>query len=693
MAVTVVLILLSGAWGAGVLDELDLAGYEDPASESAVTDRLTVQAFGKQTPDVVVVYTAPEGKTLDDIRPQVLQRLAAVPGDRLAKPIESYWTAGGLRQAAMVSADRRRAIAGISSNGSMSDQLAHYAELRAALVVPGVDTEFAGFIPVIDAFNQRSLTSVVIAESVAIPLMLLLLVVVFGGLVAASVPVVVGGLAMIGALGALRALSMVTGVSAFALNIASILGLGLAIDYGLFMVSRFREELRDGRTPVVAAQRATHTAGRTIAFSALLLVCAFAGTLVFPPSMLRSLGFGAIAAIAIAAFVSVTALPAALSMMGERINALPWRRGAARRGEERAERRWAALATAVMRRPVVVAVAVAGLLLALSTPFLGVRMGGINPDVLPADDAVRVAQAELSAGFPNASEGATVLIRGVDGGAPPAAAVSWLAGEVQRTEGVRVVVRLAEQGDAVLLRALSTSPDFSTGAEDMVAAVRAIPVPEGMTVQVGGMNALRADSNESIVAAVPLALAIVIAATLLVMTIAFRSILLPLKAVLMAAVSLSATFGVLTWIFVDGNGASLLGAEPGPLPTPALIVVVVAVFGLSTDYEVFLMSRMIEAHERGADTEAAVREGVAKTGRIITTAAALFVIVTGAAALSEVTLIKVAALGMALAILIDATVVRMLLVPALVRLMGAANWWSPFARNPAGPRTSPTSSE
>ncbi|MEV0358073.1 MMPL family transporter [Nocardia sp. NPDC050697] len=683
-----VLILLAGAWGAGVVDRLDLAGYEDPASESAVTDRLVAAAFGKQTPDVVAIYTAPEGKTLDDIRPQVLPRFDAVPGELLAKPIESYWTAGGLRQAAMISADRRHAIAGVSLNGSMSDQLKNYAELRATLTVPGVGTEFAGFIPVLDAFNQKSLISVVIAESVAIPLMLILLVVVFGGFVAASVPVVVGGLAMIGALGALRALSTVTGVSAFAVNIASILGLGLAIDYGLFMVSRFREELRAGRTPAAAAAHSVRTAGRTIAFSALLLVCAFAGTMVFPPSMLRSLGFGAIAAIVIAAFVSVTALPAALSMMGERINALPWRHGAVRRGEERAERRWAGLATSVMRRPVLVTVLVAGLLLVLSAPFLGVRMGGITPNVLPADDSVRVAQAHLSAEFPNASEGATVLVRGADGAAPAADAVSRVAGEIQRVDGVRTVVRLAEERDGVLLRALSTSPDFTPGAEEMVAAIRALPVPAGATVQVGGMNALRADSNASMVGAVPLALTIVIAATLLVMTVAFRSIVLPLKAVAMAVISLTATFGVLTWIFVDGHGAGLLGAEPAPLPTPALIVVVVAVFGLSTDYEVFLMSRMLEARERGAETEEAVREGVSKTGRIITTAAALFVIVTGAAALSDVTLIKVAALGMALAILIDATVVRMLLVPALVTLMGAANWWSPFPRTapPTGAR-------
>ncbi|WP_054813561.1 MMPL family transporter [Nocardia arizonensis] len=678
--VTVVVILLSGLWGLGVLDRLNLAGYEDPASQSAHADELTAKAFGRQTPDVVAIYTAPEGRTIDDIRPQVLERLGAIDEDVLAKPVESYWSATGVRQLAMVSTDRRTALAAISLDGSMSDQLKVYHDLRSAVTVAGVDTRFAGLIPVVDAYNEKSKKSVVIAESVAIPLMLALLVIVFGGFVAASVPVIVGGLAMIGALGALRALSMVTDVSAFALNIASILGLGLAIDYGLFMVSRFREELGAGHTPVEAAQRAVRTAGRTIAFSGVLLICAFAGTMVFPPSMLRSLGFGAIAAIVIAAAVSVTALPAALSLLGERINALPWRRGAAQRGEARARTRWADLANWVMRRPVAVTLAIVVALLALSAPFLGIGLGGINPNVLPADDPVRVAQQHLAADFPNAAEGATILVRGDGGTAPASASVSQIVAAAQQTDGVRTVVRLGEDKDLVLLRALLTSPDFSPGSEDAVGALREIAAPPGTSVLVGGVNAIRADSSDSILDAIPLALTIVVVATLVVMAVAFRSIVLPIKAVVMAVVSLTATFGVLTWIFVDGHGASVFGAEAAPLPTPALIVVVVAVFGLSTDYEVFLMSRMIEARDRGASTEEAVREGVSKTGRIITTAAVLFMIVTAAAALSDVTLIKVAALGMTLAILIDATVVRMLLVPALVTLMGEANWWTPFGR-------------
>ncbi|WP_082393036.1 MMPL family transporter [Nocardia arizonensis] len=683
IAVSVVVVLLGGLWGAGVMDKLNLAGYDDPDSTSAQAERLIDGAFGRQTPDIVVIYTAPAGKTLDDIGPQVRARLDELPADRLAEPVESYWTAGGTRRLALVSTDHTKALAAVTLAGSPSERLSDYADLAEALTPPGIETQFSGLSALTDAYNEKSKEGVIIAESVAIPLMLILLVVIFGGVVAASVPVVVGGLAIVGSLGALRVVSLFTDVSAFALNTASIIGLGLAIDYGLFIVSRFREELEEeGRTPVEAAQQAVLTAGRTIAFSGLLLVCAFAGTMVFPISMLRSLGYGAMAAIAIAAVLSLTAVPAALAILGPRINALPWRRGAVQRGEERARRIWSDLATRVMRRPIAVTAVIVLALLALSAPLLGLRMGGINPNILPADDPVRVAQATMSAQFPNATDGASLLIRGQNGAAPSSDAVARVVSAAQNTDGVRLVVRLGEHEDMVLVRALLTAPDFSAGSEETVRSLEDIPSPDGTTVLVGGMNALRADSYDAILDAIPTALAVVVIAILLVMLIGFRSVVLPIKAVIMAALSLAATFGVLTWIFVDGHGAGLFGAEAGPLPLPALVVVVVAVFGLSTDYEVFLMSRMVEAREEGADTEEAVRVGVSRTGRVITTAASLFVIVTGAAALSDVTLVKVAALGMAIAILIDATVVRMFLVPAIVKLMGAANWWTPFRRSP-----------
>jgi uncharacterized membrane protein YdfJ with MMPL/SSD domain len=294
---------------------------------------------------------------------------------------------------------------------------------------------------------------------------------------------------------------------------------------------------------------------------------------------------------------------------------------------------------------------------------------------------VRATQELITADFPLVNNGATIVILG-DAGPPAQAAVASFAAIAQTAEGVTRVDPLASAGDMTILHAVLSSDDFTNEARDSVAALRALPPPPGVTVLIGGENAVRADSNTAVLDGLPLMLAIMVAATLVLMLLAFRSVLLPVKAVAMAALSLTATLGVLTWIFVDGHGAGLLGVDPRPLPAAAIIMVIAVIFGLSTDYEVFLVARMVEAHDNGADTVESVREGLASTGRVITAAALLLVIVTGAAGLSEVALMKIAGIGMAFAIILDASIVRMLLVPALVTLMGPANWWMPwrFAR-------------
>ena len=695
LALVVPLVLLSGVWGIGVLDRLNLAGYTDPGSESARADELTQATFGRLAPDILVLYTAPDGQTVDDIGPQVVAQLAAVDPTVLARPIESYWTSNPLLRQALVAADRSMALAVVTLDGTDTERLRHYADLVPQLTVTGVDTQFAGYSAVTAAFNEESKTDVAIAEAIAIPLTLVLLVVIFGGLVAAPIPVIVGVLTVFSALGVLHAISIVSDVSAFALNVTTLLGLGLAIDYGLFMVSRFREELPEFG-PAGAAARTVQTSGRTIAFSALLMTCAFAGALAAPISMLRSLGFGAIAAVVLAAFLSLTAVPAALTLLGPRIDALPWRRGAVQRGEARARRLWGSVADRVLRRPVVVAVSILALLALLSAPALGIQTTGIDVHGLPPDNPTRIAQEHVTTHFPNATNGATLVVHGADGAAPPPESVARVMAQAQQVDGVRLVVQLDARDDVVLLHAALTSGDFTDDAWSTVDRLRTIADPPGATVLVGGENALGADTNAAILHSIPLMLTVMVGATLVVMFFGFRSIVLPLKAVAMAAISLTATLGVLTWVFQEGHGAGLFGAEPQALPLPALVVVVGAVFGLSTDYEVFLMSRMVEAHDDGASTHEAIRTGIARTGRVITAAAMLLIIVTGATALSDVSLIKIGGIGMAIAILIDATVVRMLLVPALVKLMGRANWWvpRPLARHhrsgtPASARTGP----
>ena len=678
--VTVGAVLASGLWGLGVFDRLNLAGYADPTSESAQADQLVDQHLGRRTPDIVVVYTAPDGQTVETIRPQVTERLAAVDKSLLAKPIDSFWTSPPEQALRLVSPDHRKALAVLTLQGDDSQRLKTFNDLSPGLQIPGVQTDFSGQSATTGAYNTESKGDLARAEAIAIPLTLALLVVIFGGFVAAAIPVCVGGLAVFGSLGALHALSMVTDVSAFALNTASILGLGMAIDYGLLTVSRFREELGRGLEPVDAARRTIATAGRTVLFSALLLAVGLAGMSVFRLSMVRSVGFGAIAAVGIAALLSLAAVPALLTILGHRVGALPWRRGAAQRGEARAYRFWSAIATKVTQRPILVAVPIVAGLALISAPIRDIAFGGLDIHDLPKNNTVRSTQEMITAEFPLVNNGATIVIKG-DNGPPAAPAVAQFAADAKSAEGVTRVDPLASGDDMTILHAVLSSDDFSNEARDSIAALRAIPPPPKTAVLIGGENAVRADSNTAVLDGLPFMLSIMIIATLVLMLIAFRSVVLPIKAVVMAALSLTATLGVLTWIFVDGHGAGLLGVEPRPLPAAAIVMVIAVIFGLSTDYEVFLVARMVETHETGANTVESVREGLASTGRVITAAASLLVIVTGAAGLSQVALMKIAGVGMAFAIILDATIVRMLLVPALVTLMGPVNWWIPrFAR-------------
>jgi len=495
--------------------------------------------------------------------------------------------------------------------------------------------------------------------------------------VAAAVPVFVGGLAVLSSLGILRLLTEVTEVSSFALNVASLIGLGLAIDYGLFIVSRFREELAAGASTADAARRTVLTAGRTVMFSGLLLVCAFAGMLVFPQAVIRSLGFGAIAAVTGAAVLSLTVVPALLAILGNRIDALSWRKGAARRGEERARRFWGGVVVRVMRRPAVVAVGIIARLLVLAAPLTKATLGEITYTALPADDPARIATETLATEFPSTGEGATLILKGPDGATAAPGDLAKVVAAARQVDGIGQVVVLATENDVTAIQALYAQGVEGAAAGDAVTGLRAIDPPAGTELLVGGGRATVDDGNAAIVRWLPAMLAIMVGSTLVLMFLAFGSVVLPIKAVAMAGLSLAATFGVLTWVFQEGHGAHLLGVTPAPLEATFVVLILAVVFGLSTDYEVFLMSRMVEARADGASTEKAVQIGAERTGRVVTAAAMLLIVVTGAFTVSGLSIMRFLGVGMILALIIDATVVRMLLVPSLVKLMGEANWWAP----------------
>lgn len=684
LAGAVVIALLCGLFATGLASKVSAAGFQDPGGESSAVDQWVKDKLGPQNPDVIAIYTAPEGKTLADIGPQVQEAVSRIDPALLDRPVETYW--GSARPQYLHSPDGRQALAVVFAAGDDNHRIAVYPEIAASLRVAGLQTQLTGYSALADEISNQSRRDLVVAEAISIPLTAVVLVLVFGGIVAALLPVAVGTLAVIGALGAVGLIAHFTEVSVFAMNVVSLLGLGLAIDYGLFVVGRFREELGAGRPVDEAVTRALLTAGRTVLFSALLLMCAFAGTFVFPQAVLRSLGFGAMAAVALAALLSISALPAALMLLGPRIRKWSWREDAYERAEERAQRFWGRVVTAVMRRPGAVAIAVGALLLVLAAPLTGVRLGDVDHTALPAGNETRVAVEELSARFPAANSGATVLLRASDGSAPTPAAISTALRELGATKGVRQAIHVGTRDDAAVIHAALAAPDRSPAAQDIVESIRDLRL-DGLTLSVGGESAATVDSVTAVLSAMPWMIVVMVAATLLVLLLAFRSIVLPLKAVLMAFLSLAATFGVLTWIFDQGHLAGVLHISPGPLSAGMMVLIIAVVFGLSTDYEVFLLSRMKEAHDAGADTAEAVRTGTIHTARVITAAATLLVLITGAFTLSPLTPMRFLGLGMVIALVIDATLVRMLLVPALVKLMGEANWWMPGRRRARPPES------
>jgi RND superfamily putative drug exporter len=662
-------VVLGVLWGTGVFGAMVGGGFNDPASESSKAAERVVAEVGRQDVDLLVLYSS-DTATVDDpaFRSAVAGTLATVRQRAEVARVVSYYDTGST---AFVSADRRATYAAVVLREAQSDE--QYKAIRDDLDAPGLRTRIGGPTAIFTDVSDQVSGDIARAELFSMPILLVLLVLVFGSVVAASTPLLVGGLAILGAFVATRLLTTVTDVSIFALNIITLLGLGLAIDYALFVVSRFREELAAGRTPADAVQRTMTTAGRTVAVSGLTVALALASLLLFPQVFLRSMGFGGMAAVLVAMLASLTVLPALLAVLGHRINAvrvrLPWtrRRGAAGTG-------WARLATAVMRRPTLVAVGVVAVLALLALPFARAEFGGTDERVLPPGTESRVVSERLAADFPGgAADAISVLVSGAD----PATASSFAA-RISEVPGVTAAaVSAARDRSTVISVGYEGAPGGET-AQRVVADLRDLPAPAGAEVLVGGQPADLVDLLASLADRLPWMALLVAGSTFVLLFLAFGSLVLPLKAIVMNIVSVGASFGVVVWVFQDGHFADLLGFTPtGDLEATQLILMLAILFGLSTDYEVFLLSRVREEWDRTGDNTAAVAGGLQRTGGIITSAALLLLIVIGGFATGGITFIKMIGVGMAVAIVVDATLVRALLVPATMRLLGRANWWLP----------------
>jgi uncharacterized membrane protein YdfJ with MMPL/SSD domain len=675
----VLFLAVSIVWGTGVFGRLSGGGFDTPNSESAQAAERIEGSFGRQDADVAIVY-ASDTLTVDDpaFRTEVEQTLAGVPALDLSQ-VTTVWTEGG--SPALVSEDGRQTLVllqlAADDEESRQDM---YEGMADSLVADNLGTYRGGAVPTFLDVNEQIEQDLARAETLSAPILLVLLVLVFGSLAAASLPLAIGLIAILGAFTTLNVISQFTDVSVYSINIVIMLGLGLAIDYALFIVSRFREEMRalgNTRDVVPAALgRTMVTAGRTVLVSGVIVAVSLASLLFFGQGFLQSMGYGAIAAVLVALIAALTVLPALLALLGPRVDALrirPRRRASSdEAGEENGV--WARLARAVMRRPGIIAASTTALLIVLALPFLNIAWGGVDYRVLPAGTESRIAGERISTDFPLAStSNLDVVVTGVSG-----ADIELYAQQLGSLDGA-TGARVVGTADGTTLVSVGLPGDPSAEpAQQLVGAVRDVQVPDGAEVLVGGAAAAQADTLASLGERLPWAAAFVIIVTMVLLFLAFGSLLLPVKAVIMAALSLSAMFGVIVWVFQEGNLASWFGVTPtGAIEATQPVIMVAIAFGLSMDYEVFLLSRIREEWDRTHDNTRAVAIGLQRTGRIITSAALLLVVVIGAFATSGISFITMIGVGLAFAILLDATVIRGLLVPATMRLLGRANWWAP----------------
>jgi trehalose monomycolate/heme transporter len=670
------LVIGAGAYGFGVFDHLAQGGFDDPDSESARELTMERETFGNRTVDAVAIYSSDElDARSPEFRAEVERVIDQIPEDSTSAVVSPYDS----RSPELFSKDRHAVQVQISLAGASQDALLdNWDEVEPALQSERLDTDVAGSFAVYGDVNEITSEDLERAELISLPIVILLALLIFGSLVAASMPALVGALAVVGSLAVVRLLTTVTEVSVFSVNVISLLGMGLAIDYALFVISRFREEL--GRLPEDDPAAATKaitttmtTAGRTVLFSGLTVAAAMSSLLVFPQNFLRSMGYGGMSAVVIAMLAALTVLPATLLLLGRRIDAgrMPWRRHRPVAVDDD-HGWWARLAHGVMRRPVVVIVVVTAALLAIASPFLGAKWGSVDYRVLPEDASAHVAADKLNSEFGPEQSSANLLLDGVD-----RQDVAAYTREVGNVDGITAVQPVATRDDATLLRAFWEGNSQDQRSQDIVRDLRAVDPPDG-DVLVGGLTADTVDLITSVGEHLPWMGLIVLGVMLVLLFLAFGSLVLPIKAVVMNAVSITASFGVVTWIFQEGHLSGPLGFEsPGYLDSTNPILMLAILFGLSMDYEVFLLSRVREQWDRTHDNDLAVATGVQKTGRIITSAALLLAVVIGAFGLSGIVFMKMIGIGMLVALIIDATVVRALLVPATMKLLGSWNWWAP----------------
>ncbi|MFN3218048.1 MAG: MMPL family transporter [Acidimicrobiales bacterium] len=681
--------LVAATLGVGVFGSLAGGGFDDPGSESSRAEAFLEEEFGAGSPTLVLIASATDGDiggaaaTADGIA--IAEELATVEG---VADVGSYWTLGQAPSLRSEDGTSALIVARALGDEETQDEISAEVIERFTGVNGSLDVAVGGQGAIFSSIGTTIEDDLKLAEAIAIPLTLLLLIFVFRGIVAALLPIAVGVSSIFGAFFVLWLIASVTDVSIFSINLVTALGLGLAIDYSLLVVSRFREELANGLDVDRAIVRTVETAGRTVAFSGLTVAVSLASLVVFPLYFLRSFAYAGVGVLLVAMLSSVIVLPALMHVLGHRVNT--WSFGSASRSQD--SKGWAAIAERVVRRPVVVAVTVVAVLILAGTPFLGVQFGNPDERVLPADDPARIATERIGDEFASDEAAAFSVIALA---AVPGAELDDFAARVSTVESIQRVdgpggswvdgTLVAPPGPGAdhfvadagaWLNVVPEVAPMSSEAQDAVREIRDLDAP--FETMVAGETAGLIDTKSAIFSLAPWAGLWIAFATFVLLFLMFGSFLVPLKAIVLNSLSLTATFGAMVWIFQEGNFAGVLDFTPTGMTDVAMPILMFAIaFGLSMDYEVFLLSRMKEEYDRTGDNRQAIIVGLAKTGRIVTAAALVLSITFFAFATGGITFMKLFGLGLGIAILVDAFIVRATLVPALMHLAGSANWWAP----------------
>ena len=714
----VALCIGGGIFGMDLGKHVTQSGFYDEGSQSVKASLLADGAYGRDTSGhIVALYTAPDGKTVDDpeFSKKVLDNLDQAQQDHPDEILRAigYFKSPDLLKN-MADADKKHAFMSIQLKGDDDDTiLNNYKKVKDSFNIEGVDVKQAGLQPLANELTGTIGVDQQRAEVAAIPLVAVLLFFVFGGVVAASLPAIIGGLAIAGSLGIMRLISMFTPVHFFAQPVVTLIGLGIAIDYGLFIVSRFREELAEGYDTEAAVRRTVMTSGRTVVFSAVIIVASSLPLLLFPQGFLKSITYAIISSVMLAAVLSITVLAAILAILGPNVDALgvntllrvpflrdwpfsrkiiDWFAEKTQKTKTREEVEsgfWGKLVNLVMKRPVMFALPIILIMIAMIIPLGKLSLGGISEKYLPPNNSVRLAQEEFDKVFPGfRTEPITLVIKNNDGQPVTDQQVAEIRNKAMAISGFtdpdnnpdamwkeRPYLDGASKDPSV--RVIQNGLIVRNDAAKKINELRSIVPPRGESLYVGGTPALEQDSIHSLFSRLPLMVLLLITTTTILMFLAFGSLVLPIKAALMSALTLGSTMGVLTWMFVEGHGSGIMNYTPQPLMAPMIGLIIAVIYGLSTDYEVFLVSRMVEAREQGMSTTEAIRIGTATTGRLITAAALVLAVVAGAFVFSDLVMMKYLAFGLLIALLLDATIVRMFLVPAIMKLLGDDCWWAP----------------